>query len=511
MSSKVLVDHRHTAVSAHLTDPFTLAPPGPEPDHPPAPDHPPLTAPNYWQETCCWCNLASLTNGAQYHHGRWPSGGLGSTWGETSLWYLAGRGQQPHDIAYFWETTLRAVKMLDANEVPDAFPLTYRNQYLEFNNWLWNSRNPDDWADRWQEFKEYVESVLWGTREPGLAPRPVVLGWHHTRLITGSDGTNVYLNDPGGAQYFVFPWERLRQQVIDKIADLSDEDLERQGYGTLIFLTPPRPEKERRGALWLLENNAQHQGALVLRRSADILATWHWGGNAGHSDGCYFQGEELPSHPRFGVSFTVQPGAELEYQFYVQNTSFESREYSVLVELLRGEDPAALLLVSKPSIHPHLHENIQLGGRPYGPQESATCTQEGPYTGSFDAAQLAGGDYTLKFILYQDSTVQDVKYLSFAVAGATGGSINDFELTEPFWRRLFGLVDDTPGVVINIETGEVKPVPPLFFDMLKYMYMDQVARNIHGQAGIEVRKAILTAMIQTLQKELDVVTKSREE
>ena len=123
----------------------------------------------------------------------------------------------------------------------------------------------------------------------------------------------MYLNDPGGAQFAIYPWEQLRRQVIDKIAGSADEDVRKEGYGTLIFLSAPRPEEERRGALWLLEHSEPNvQGGLVFCRGTRIAATWHWGGDAGHLDGYYFRGEGLPSHQRFGVSFPVQQGDCIE-------------------------------------------------------------------------------------------------------------------------------------------------------------------------------------------------------
>jgi hypothetical protein len=430
---------------------------------------------------------------------------LGSVWGETSIWYLAGKGKQPHDLGYWWEETLRRVKMLDANDVPNAFPPTYRNQYFEFNSWLLNSRNPEDWSQRWQEFKEYVESVLWGTREPSLGPRPVVLGWHHTRLITGSDGTNVYINNPGGAQYSVFPWERLRQQVITTIAGESDEKVQNEAYGTFIFLAPARPEEERRGALWLLEHNENDvQGALVLRRGADIIATWHWGGDAEHDEGYYYRGKDLPSHQRYGKSFPVRKGDRLEYQFYIQNIGFQPYKYTVQVDLYSGTRPISLEHVAGPNVH----AEVELNGRPYGPDESETNTQQGPYVSSFDAGSLEEGEYTLKFMLYQGSTVQDVKYLSFAVSRA---KIREyFDLTVSYWHVLHSLVDDSPGALIDIKTGEVKPVPPRFLDVLKYMLIHEVAKTIHGETGLEARREALKSMIRTLQEELDGLTENHE-
>lgn len=81
---------------------------------------------------------------------------------------------------------------------------------------------------------------------------------------------NIYLNDPGGKQW---AWDNLRQEVIDKIATLDADAIQRVSFGTLIFMAPPRPESQRRGALWLLEKrDSDVQGALVLRRGDNIVS-----------------------------------------------------------------------------------------------------------------------------------------------------------------------------------------------------------------------------------------------
>ena len=110
MDRKILVDKRHTAETARLTNPITVSKVEPRPK---GLINLPLSTANYWQQTCCWCNLAAITNCVQYHRGEWPSGGLGSTWGETAIWYLSGKGQQPSDVGYFWESTLQFVGVLN--------------------------------------------------------------------------------------------------------------------------------------------------------------------------------------------------------------------------------------------------------------------------------------------------------------------------------------------------------------------------------------------------------------
>ncbi|MBM7865579.1 hypothetical protein GTO89_02130 [Heliobacterium gestii] len=374
--------------------------------------HQPLSAPCYRQDSGVWCNLATLTNCAQFHQGKWPTGGLGSLWGETGLWYLAGQGKQDHERAYFWQDTLKAVGMLD-EEHAGEFSNGYRNDFFEFKLWLFPSRNPDDWRQRWDEFKAYVESVLWGKRERGLARRPVALGWHHTRLITGSDGENIYLNDSGGGHWVVMPWENLRQDVINAIANASDDDVKKEGFGTLFFLAPPRPEKNRRGALWVREHLTNSPGGLVLRRGGAVISTWQWGGVDGHTDGCYFKdaNHALIANKRFGCAFSLEPGDALEYRFAIQNTTFTTYRYSATVQLFSGAEEGELVPVSGPIAHPE----VEVKGRPLRPNQSPGHTETQPFTGVLPAENLTGGLYTVKFTLLQGTEVQDVKYIAFAV------------------------------------------------------------------------------------------------
>lgn len=90
MSDSRFRDQRHSPQASQLKNPLVSAPRKRfvrvHEDSITKMLHPaPLSAPCYWQESGFWCNLASLTNCVQFHIGKWPGGGLGSTWGETGL------------------------------------------------------------------------------------------------------------------------------------------------------------------------------------------------------------------------------------------------------------------------------------------------------------------------------------------------------------------------------------------------------------------------------------------
>jgi hypothetical protein len=77
-----------------------------------------------------------------------------------------------------------------------------------------------------------------------------------------------------------------------------------------------------------------------------------------------------------------------------------------------------------------------------------------------------------------------------------------FDLTESIWAVLYGLVDGSPGVVINRITGEVKyiipgPHPgPDWKDILQHMSIHELAKTIQDETGLEVRKVALQSMRQ---------------
>jgi len=80
-----------------------------------------------------------------------------------------------------------------------------------------------------------------------------------------------------------------------------------------------------------------------------------------------------------------------------------------------------------------------------------------------------------------------------------------YDLSESYWRTLYGLIDDSPGAVINIITGKIKPIPPVYRDILKHVLIDEIARTLPTTAGLRIRKVVLESAIRTFQNEVDEV------
>lgn len=135
----------------------------------------PLAVPTYEQRTPAWCSPTAMTNLAQFHEGNWQSGGLGSTWGETSNYYLAGQAGQPFDSGYFFHWLLGA----GGYTVPSNVKQSFFNGNVEVIIWNWRAlvnsgySNPLYSEALFNYFQAYVESYLWGLHS---ARRPVAWG-----------------------------------------------------------------------------------------------------------------------------------------------------------------------------------------------------------------------------------------------------------------------------------------------------------------------------------------------
>jgi|GEM_PF-814126 hypothetical protein len=66
-----------------------------------------------------------------------------------------------------------------------------------------------------------------------------------------------------------------------------------------------------------------------------------------------------------------------------------------------------------------------------------------------------------------------------------------------------GAIDDSPGFLWNVKTGERKPIPPNFKDMMRKILLYQVGTTISGRTVIETRRATLKSIMHIVQQELD--------
>lgn len=376
----------------------------------------PLQVPACFQSNNYWCNLATWTNVAQSHQGAYPAGGPGSTWGRTSMCYLAGKARVSDSSAPFWWGLLPVAGLGDYGPAHEG---SYVNEHIELRRWAFDSRNPDDWADRWDAFKDYVEGKLWD-----IDPRPVAVGWHHTRAIVGSDGTDVFISDSGFGGYQRRSWTDYKQMVVDRLAISTDEEVAKSGFGTGVLWAPMRPEAQRRGALRMYEHRPAKPTdpcSLVFVRGTSTLGRLRWSGGAGHTHG-YFYADHcadsglppLPEDRVLGHAFEPRAGDELEYTYAVQNIGFAPRDYTVEVALVLDAEATVL--------SQQTNTVLAVAGRDLvAAKQYAVSSRQ---SGRLDIGGLDHGVHALRFTLTEGAEVQDVQTYRFRVGTEPRSSLS---------------------------------------------------------------------------------------
>jgi hypothetical protein len=347
----------------------------------------PLQVPSYPQKTPAWCSPTALTDLAQFHQGFWPAGDDGSVFGESSNWYLAGKASQPFNNGYFFHSLLAA----GGFDVPVAVGQTFTNANMDVVIWYFDSPVKADRGLLWPVFKSFVQNYVWGYG--GEAPRPVAWGSSiagHSRIITGSDGTNFFYNDPSNGQAGLQKvWDDYKTQALT----LADGEV----VDTVVFHFPPRPESERRGVIWLVPGDS----GSVRYTQTDLLSSWMWDGANGHSYGYYYDDKlgGLASVPTIDHAFDAgDVNDQLVYNFQVYNISTESYSYHIHLDLIpEGGAPTVVLDQDSPAA--------------VAPKQSWVAADAVlPLQGL-----KAGTLYTLKYTLTQAGVVNDIKYVKFQI------------------------------------------------------------------------------------------------
>ncbi|MEX0787974.1 MAG: hypothetical protein WD040_04165 [Anaerolineales bacterium] len=353
----------------------------------------PLHVPSYAQHTPAWCSPTALTDLVQYHEGSWPAGGDGSVWGESSNWYLAGQAAQPFDSGYFFHWLVAAGGFAG---VPGDVKQSFTLNDLEVMIWF-TGQVEAPWNELvWAAFRAYVESYLWGEN---IARRPVAWGSSiagHSRVITGSDGTNFYYNETSnGSINLTKTW----QDYHDDAVDLDQDEV----IDTTVIFHDPRPENQRRGVIWLYPQKSNTEGSIVIHKASDdtVTAYWHWDGTSGRELGYYYDDPQSvhTSDPTLDVAF--QPSSEddyLAYEFKLANIGGANYDYQVQVHLYPDGSPSGMLV-----------------GTHNSPAIAPKGTW-GPESGQAVIGGLSPGMYVLRFRLYQNGVLQDIKYVKFRIA-----------------------------------------------------------------------------------------------
>jgi hypothetical protein len=421
----------------------------------------PLAVPTYKQMGCRWCSTTALTDVAGYHEGEWPAGGYGSTWGESSNWYLAGLAGQPCDEGIFFHYLLNA----GGYTTPVSFRQSFTNGNAEVIIWNWELRKLGAWdigslagsdsflaeaaeealnssleyaMSLFQFFRAYVETNVWGLDGDR---RPVAWGSAlagHSRAITGSDSKNMFYNDPSsGSLNDSVPWEVYQQEVLESMLPSPDTA---EVIDTVVFHADPRPPSERRGVLWLDQWSASWVGSIMLPRGTlnSEAVYWRWDGAGEHDYGYYFQAppDKLPPDATFEVLFkAMAPVDKLAYNFAVRSISDAGYDFVVRTQLFSEAGEVETLPL------PDRNASVPAGGR-----------TEVVWAGDFPIGVLPPGLYHLKFTLMQGGVTQDVKYVFFRLAerGYTP-SISTADLKQNAFCRA------GPGTAFGVETGFEPP------------------------------------------------------
>lgn len=361
----------------------------------------PLDVPTYPQRTPAWCSPTAMTNVVQYHQGSWPAGGLGSVWGESSNWYLAGRADQAHEEGRFFHQVLGA----GGYTVPADVKQSFSNGNVEVIIWNWIAlvdsgfSNPAFANILFNSYQAYVETYLWGERGDR---RPVAWGSSlagHSRTITGSDGEVFYFNNPSsGSWNDSKSWEVYRQEVIASLTADKTEVID-----TTVFHAPPRPAEERRAVLWLLprkDDGWPGSVALIAGDTGQPATNWHWDGSGAHNLGYYHEDLRgvFDNHVVFGSFFKATHfGDNIEFGFAIQSITDQSYDYSVVVALYNDSLTVLKTVGSLEAI---------VGG---GQREYFIPAD------NFDIIGLPPDTYTIRFNLFQNGVLQDVKYVQFVL------------------------------------------------------------------------------------------------
>ncbi|MEJ2608008.1 MAG: hypothetical protein P8Z41_15260 [Anaerolineales bacterium] len=364
----------------------------------------PLAVPTYPQMTPGWCSPTAMTDLVDFHQGAWPVGGFGAVWGESSNWYLAGKAGQPFDKGFFFHWLLGA----GGYSVPADVKQSFSTGDVEVIIWNWKAavwtelsfeelgfvKHVDyDYAEYlFDAFQAYVEYYVWGTAMPR---RPVAWGSSlagHSRIITGSDGTVLFYNDPGsGSLNSTRSWADYHQAIMDSLTAEKIEVID-----TVVLFAEPQPTNQRRGVLWLLPSSGGFPGAvaLIAGDTGQPATNWVWGGDMGHEKGYYYTDLRgvLPSDPIFDVQFqALDYYDEVEFGFEVFNISTGPYNYHVDV-ILQNENLSVLENVGQYEVAAYPGTRVDIVP-----------------AGSVRLFDLPPGLYTLKFVLLQDGLYQDVK------------------------------------------------------------------------------------------------------
>jgi hypothetical protein len=152
-------------------------------------------------------------------------------------------------------------------------------------------------------------------------------------------------------------------------------------------------------------------------------------------------------------------------------------------------------------------EPINVTDNPWDPAVNAPWSHGDPNV-TFIGEYFGFDAFDDSFVFVWTDTRTGGQELFFDVVLASVVIPKGYDLFVTPWRVLYGLIDGSPGALINLITGEIKkwplpdPVPPDFKDLHKHMLIHELAKTIQDETGLEVRKVALKSMIRMLQNKV---------
>jgi hypothetical protein len=231
----------------------------------------------------------------------------------------------------------------------------------------------------------------------------------HSRVLTGSDDTFLYYNEPGnGTQNVPLQWSNHRAALMATLTSAKPEIID-----TVVILTEPRTAEERRGVIWLLPETGNFHSSITLRDSftGEDVCYWYWDGS-GTRNGYYFDNQsatpnpcaEMPADPEFDHSFGIHlRNLELHFRLNIHNIDNENHEYLAAIEVIPNGTgtPIQILHAKTPTVYSHIYKLDAL---------EATFPLD---------ASLGSGRHVLRFTLWLDGILQDTKYVAFSIPAYT--------------------------------------------------------------------------------------------
>ncbi|MBF6595988.1 MAG: hypothetical protein IVW51_16305 [Thermaceae bacterium] len=282
-----------------------------------------------------------------------------------------------------------------------GWPLDQLGLASKYTIYLWDAATflPDSGAKGgFQDFEVYT--VLVNTGLFGLIDRrPMVMGvdmWWHSVDVVGIAGDGLYLHDSNGNIAEKMTWDGFQQSATGWKKDAQGKQIFVQTFYTGVLNTGSgvavKDQSRRRGSLVL------GRGDLSFNDAGGNNATLEWDGADPHSYGYYFTySSSSLTTPNTTLGVAAGRSQTLNYQFRVANVTNISLTYNAEVALANSDGSV-------------------IAGTP-----STTAITVSPYTiGNYNPSSFtlpsSGGSYLIRFRLFQQGVLQDVKFIRFNVA-----------------------------------------------------------------------------------------------